>query len=108
MKYFVATVLSFFIVLGAIRSFHIYQISAPTPNQAVSKYWTRITKDSPKKIETITIVSTKPTSESENTLTVLFRATEQDPYMYIVGYAVTQKTIFGWFVESSQTSGRSP
>jgi hypothetical protein len=108
MKYFMATLLSFIVVLGAIRSFHIYQISAPTPNQAVSKYWARITKDSPGKMETITVVATKPTSESENVLIVLFHATQQDPNMYIVGYAVTKKTIFGWYVESSQSYGRSP
>jgi hypothetical protein len=108
MNYFKATVLSFIVVLGAIYSFHIYQISAPTPNQAVGKYWARVTKDSPRKLKTITVVSTKPTRESENVLTVLFRATEPDPAIHIVGYAVTRKTIFGWYVESSQTYGKSP
>jgi hypothetical protein len=108
MKYPVATVLSFIVVLGAINSFHIYQISAPTPNQALSTYWAYVTKDAPRKLETITVVSTNPTSESKNILTLLFRATEQDPNLYIVGYAVTKKTIFGWYVDSSQTYGQSP
>ena len=110
MKYFVATVLSFIIVFGAIRSFHIYQIAAPTPDQAVSKYWTRVTKDSPRKVETVTVISTQPTNESENAVTMLFRATEieQDPNMYIVGYAVTKKSVLGWYVDSSQTFGKSP
>ena len=60
MKYFAATVLSFIVVLGAIRSFHIHQISAPTPDRAVSKYIAHITKDSPMEGETITVVSVQP------------------------------------------------
>jgi hypothetical protein len=110
MKYFVATVLCFIIVFGAIRSFHIYQIAASTPDQAVSKYWTRITKDSPRKVETVSVVSTQPISNNENAVTVLFHATEidQDPNMYIVGYAVTKKSVLGWYVEGSQTFGKSP
>ena len=108
MKYFVATVLSFIVVFGAIKYFNIYKISAPTPDQAVSKYYAHITKGSPREGETITVVSTKPTSKNENALTLLFRATGQDQNMSIVGYALTRKTIFGWYVESSQSYGKSP
>jgi hypothetical protein len=106
-KYFVATVLSFVIVLGAIRSFHIYQIAASTPSQAVSKYISFITKNSPMEGEKITAVSTEPMSESQNALAVLFRATMQDQNLSMVGYAVTKKSIWGWYVESSQTFGES-
>jgi hypothetical protein len=108
MKYLRATVLSFVVVLGAIRSFHIYQISAPTPDQAVSKYFAYVTKDSPMEGQTITVVSTKPTGESKNVLTVLFRARGPDPDMSGVGYALTKKNIFGWYVERSQIYGKSP
>jgi hypothetical protein len=107
MKYFRATVLSFIVVLGAIRSFSIYQISSPTPSQAVSEYFARVTKDSPRKVESITVVSATQSSEKENVLTVLFRVPEQDPDMHIVGYAVTKKTLFGWYVETSQIYGKS-
>ena len=95
MKYFRATVLSLVVVLGAIYSFRIYQISAPTPDQAVSKYIAYITKGSPMEGETITVVSTQPSSERTNVLTVLFRATGNDPNMYKVGYALTKKTLLG-------------
>jgi hypothetical protein len=108
MKYFVATVLSFIIVLGAIRSFYIYQIAAPTPDQAVSKYIAYITKGSPMEGETINVVSTQPKSERQNVLIVLFRATGTDPNMSKVGYALTKKTLLGWYVEGSQSYGRSP
>ena len=108
MKYFVATLLSFIVVLGAIQSFHIYQISAPTPNQAVSKYYAYISKGSPMEGETITVVSTSPTSERPNLLTVLFRSTGQDPNMSKVGYALTEKNLFGWYVDRSQMFGKSP
>jgi hypothetical protein len=108
MKYFVATVLSFIIVLGAIRCFHIYQISAPTPDEAVSKYIAYITKGSPMEGETITVISAQQTSERQNALIVLFRATGKDPTMSTVGYALTKKTLLGWYVEGSQTYGKSP
>jgi hypothetical protein len=108
MKYFRATVLSFVIVLGAIYSFRIYQISAPTPDQAVSKYIAYITKGSPMEGETITVVATQPSSERTNVLTVLFRATGNDPNMSKVGYALTKKTLLGWYVEASQSYGTSP
>jgi hypothetical protein len=108
MKYLVATVLSLIVIFGAIRSFHIYQISAPTPDQAVSMYYAHVSKGSPKEGETIIVVSTERMRESENVLTVLFRATGQDPNMATVGYAFTRKTIFGWFVEKSQMYGKSP
>jgi hypothetical protein len=58
--------------------------------------------------ETITVVSMQPTSEGKNVLTVLFRATGKDPNMSKVGYALTKKTLFGWYVEGSQTYGKSP
>jgi hypothetical protein len=108
MKYFRATVLSFVVVLGAIYSFRIYQISAPTPDQAVSKYIAHVTKGSPMEGETITVVSTQTTSEGKNILVVLFRATGKDPNMAKVGYALTKKTLLGWYVEASQSYGKSP
>lgn len=108
MKRLNTIVLSFIVVLGTIRSFHIYQISAPTPEQAVSKYIAHITKGSPMEGETITVVSMQPASERKNVLTVLFRATGKDPNMSKVGYALTKKTLLGWYVEGSQTYGIAP
>src|SRR5215207_2705674 len=101
MKYFVATVLSFIVVFGAIRSSHIYQIAAPTPEQAVSKYYAYITKGSPMEGKTILVVSATPTTDGKTLLAAL-RATSQDPDMSEVGYALTKQTIFGWHVEASQ------
>lgn len=108
MKRLNAIVLSFVVVLGAIRSFHILQISAPTPDQAVSKYYAYITKGSPMEGETITVVSTEAASEAGNSLIALLRVTGSDPNMSTVGYALTRKTIFGWYVEGSQVYGQSP
>jgi len=107
-KYFRATVLSFIVVLGAIYAFQIYQISAPTPSQAVSKYFAHVTKGSPMEGKPVTVVSTKQTNESKNMITVLLRVTGPDPNMSGVGYALTKKTVFGWHVVGSQTYGTSP
>jgi hypothetical protein len=108
MKRLAAIVLSLMVVFGAINSFRIYQDSSPTPYQAVSDYIARVTKNSPRKVESIAVISTTESSEKENVLTILFRATEQDPNIHMVGYAITKKTIFGWYVESLQMTGKSP
>lgn len=107
MKYFLATVLSFIIVFGAIQAFHTYQIAAPTPDQAVNKYYAKITWDSPMEGTTIRVLSLVYIGPGQVFLAAL-RANSQDRDMSHVGFALLKKTIFGWSVEDAQLYGKSP
>jgi len=108
MKRFALTILGFVIVFGVISFFRIYQDSSPTPAEAVSNYIARVTRNAPRKVETIAIVSTIPSKAQHNELTILFSAKEQYPQIHIAGYAIVKKSLFGWYVEKLQMAGRSP
>lgn len=108
MKRFALTVLGFVIVFGLISFFRIYQDSSPTPDEAVNNYIARVTKNAPRKVESITVVSAVPTDIQGNEPIILFRAIEQDSQTHNAGYAITKKNLFGWYVEKLQMVSRSP
>jgi hypothetical protein len=110
MKRLAFAILGLVVAFGSTRFYHIYQHSSPTPDEAVRNYILRvaIASDSPQKVESIKIVSTIPSGKRVSQETLLFRAREQSPQIYIAGYAILKKSLFGWYVEKLQMVGRSP
>jgi hypothetical protein len=108
MKRFVLVLLGLVVIFGAIVLYRLYQDSFPNPNDAVSEHISRITKNTPGEIETITVVSTAPRDGNDNELVLLFRASEKGTDIHIAGYAIVKKSLFGWYVEYFQMAGKSP
>jgi hypothetical protein len=88
--------------------YRLYQDSSPTPPEAVNDYITRITSESPQKIESLNIVSSTQSSQQGNEQLILFQADDRGLQTHIVGYATIKKSIFGWYVDDFQMTGRSP
>ena len=96
------------IFVGAISFYRLYQDSSPTPPDAVNDYITRITSESPQKIESLNIVSSTQSNQRGNQQLILFQANDRGLQTHIVGYATIKKSIFGWYVDNFQMTGRSP
>lgn len=95
-------------IVGAMSLYRLYQDSSPTPRNAVTDYITRITSESPQKIESLNIVSSTQSSQRGSEQLLLFQANDRGLQTHIVGYATIKKSIFGWYVDNFQMTGRSP
>ena len=108
MKRLVLVLLGLVIVFGTINLYRLYQDSSSTPDDAVSKYISRVTQNTPHTVESVTVVSTTPFGETDSALVLLFRAAEQSTNIHVAGYAIVKKTLFGWSVDKLQMTGKSP
>jgi len=110
MKRLAFAVLGLLVAFGSIRFYHIYQYSSPTPDEAVSNYIFRVAtaSASPQKVESIKVVSAIAPDRRMSQQTLLFQAREQGSQIHIAGYAIVRKSLFGWYVEKLQMTGRSP
>jgi hypothetical protein len=108
MKRFVFLLLGLVVIFGAIILYRLYQDSFPNPDNAVSEYISRITKNSRGEIENIAVVSTTPRDGNESELVLLFRASGKGVDIHIAGYAIVKKSLFGWYVEKLQMFSKSP
>ncbi len=108
MKRLALIVLELVVIFGTIRFYRLYQDSSPTPNDAVSTYILNVTSDTPRKVESITVVSSIQSGRQGNKQTLLFRANEQGSQIHVAGYAIVRKSLFGWYVEKLQMVGKSP
>jgi hypothetical protein len=108
MKRLASIVLGVVIILGAIRAYRLYQDSSPTPLDAVNDYITRITSNSPQKIESLSVISSTPDSREDNEQILLFQANDSGLQTHIAGYATIKKGLFGWYVDNFQMTGKSP
>ena len=108
MKRLASIILAFVSILGAINSYRLYQDSSPTPPDAVNDYITRITNESPQKVESLNIVSSTPFSQQGNEQLLLFQAYDSGLEAYMAGYATVKKSLFGWYVDNFQMTGKSP
>ena len=106
MKRLASIVLGVVIILGAIRSYRLYQDSSPTPTDAVKDYIARITSDSPRKIESLDVVS--QSSRPGNEQILLFQAYDRGFQTHVVGYTTIRRSLFGWYVDNFQMTSRSP
>ena len=108
MKRLASIVLAMVIMLGAIQAYRLYQDSSPTPLDAVKNYITRITimSNSPQKIESLDVVS--QSSRPGNEQILLFQANDHGLQTHIAGYATIKKSLFGWYVDNFQMTGKSP
>ena len=106
MKRLVSVILGVIIILGAIRSYRLYQDSSPTPADAVKDYIARITSDSPRKIESLDVVS--QSSRPGNEQILLFQAYDRGFQTHVVGYTTIRRSLFGWYVDNFQMTSRSP
>lgn len=95
-------------IVGAMSLYRLYQDSSPTPRNAVTDYITRITSESPQKIESLNIVSSTQSSQRGYEQLLLFQANDRGLQTHLVGYAIIKKSIFGWYVDNFQMTGRSP
>ena len=96
------------IIVGAMSFYRLYQDSSATPSDALKDYITRITSESPQKIESLNIVSSTQSNQRGNQQLILFQANDRGLQTHIVGYATIKKSIFGWYVDNFQMTGRSP
>jgi hypothetical protein len=110
MKRLVSIVLGVVIMLGTIRSYVLYRDSFPTPTNAVNDFITRITikSHSPQKIESLNIVSSESANSEGNEQLLLFQANDRGLQTHIAGYATIKKSLFGWYVDKFQMTGKSP
>ena len=108
MKRLTSIVLGVVIILGAMRAYRLYQDSSPTPLDAVNDYITRITSNSPQKIESLSVVSSTPASREGNEQILLFQANDRGLQTHIAGYTTIKKGPFGWYVDNFQMTGKSP
>ena len=108
MKRLASIILAFAITFGSINLYRLYQYSSPTPPEALNNYITRITSESPQKIEALDIVSSTPSSQQTTEQLLLFQANDRGLQTHIAGYATLKKSPFGWYVDNFQMTGRSP
>jgi hypothetical protein len=110
MKRLALIVLQLVIILGAIRSYRLYLDSFPSPIDAVHDYITRITvkNNSPQKLESLNVVSITPSNREGREQLLLFQAYDRGLQTHIAGYATIKKSLFGWYVDRFQMTGRSP
>lgn len=108
MKRLALVILGVVITLGGILTYRLYQDSSPTPSDAVNNYITRITNNSPQKIESLNVVSSTPANREGNEQILLFQANDRGLETHIAGYATIKKSIFGWYVDNFQMTGKSP
>ena len=110
MKRLASVILGIVILLGIIRSYVRYRDSFPTPTEAVNDHITRITikSHSPQKIESLDIVSSTPSNREANEQLLLFQAYDRGLQAHIAGYAIVRKSLFGWYVDQFQMTGKSP
>ncbi len=110
MKRLASLILGVVIILGGIRAYVLYRDSFPTPTDAVNDHITRITikSHSPQKIESLTIVSTTPSNREGNEQVLLFQANDRGLQTRIAGYATVKKSLFGWYIDQFQMTGKSP
>ena len=110
MKRFASMILGVAILLGAIRAYRLYQNSSPTPSEAVTDYITHIAQvsHSPQKIESLKVVSSTSSNNAANEQVLLFQAKDRGLQTHISGYATVQKSLFGWYVDNFQMTGKSP
>jgi hypothetical protein len=106
MKRLALVILGVVIILGAIRSYRLYQDSSPTPNDAVKDYIVRITSNSPRKIASLKVVS--QSSRPGNEQILLFQAYDHRFQTHVVGYTIIKKSVFGWYVDNFQMTSKSP
>jgi hypothetical protein len=108
MKRLASIILGVVIIVGVIRSYRLFQDSSPTPPEAVNDYITRITSHSLQKIESLNVVSSTPSNREGNEQVLLFQADDRDLQTHVAGYATIKKSLFGWYVDKFQMTGRSP
>ncbi len=108
MKRLASIILGVVIVLGAIRSYRLYLDSSPNPLDALNDYITRITSNSPQRIVSLNVVSSISSSREGNEQLLLFQANDRGLQTHIAGYATIKKSLFGWYVDNFQMTGRSP
>ncbi|HLO18301.1 MAG TPA: hypothetical protein VK206_25945 [Anaerolineales bacterium] len=110
MKRLASLVLGVVIIFGAIRAYVLFRDSFPTPMDAVNDHITRITvkSHSPQKIESLNVVSSTATNRERNEQLLLFQANDQGLQTHIAGYATIKKSLFGWYVDNFQMTGKSP
>jgi hypothetical protein len=108
MKRLALIVLELVVIFGAIRFYHLYRESAPTQNDALMDYINRITRNTPKKMGSVSVVSSQQSDRGGHKQTLLFRAEDEGLQVHIAGYAILSKSLFGWHVEQLQMIGKSP
>jgi hypothetical protein len=110
MKRFASIILGVVIILGAIQSYVLYRDSFPTPTDALNDFITRITikSHSPQKIESLNVISSTPSNRENNERLLLFQANDQGLQTQVAGYATVKKSLFGWYVDNFQMTGKSP
>jgi hypothetical protein len=108
MKRLVLIVLELVVIFGGIRFYELYRYSSPTQDDVISDYIHRVTKNTPRKVESLTVVSSTQSGERGNQQILLFRAYDESFPVHIAGYAVISKSLFGWHVEQLQMTGKSP
>jgi len=108
MKRLALIVLELVVIFGGIRFYQLYRYSSPTQDGVVSDYIHRVTKNTPQKLESITVVSSTQSGERGNEKILLFRAYDEGFPVHIAGYAIVSQSLFGWYVEQLQMTGKSP
>lgn len=110
MKRLALTILGMVVVLGTMRAYVLYQDSFPTPTEAVNSFITRITikSHSPQKIESLHVVSSMPANRESNKQLLLFQANDRGLQTQVAGYATVKRSLFGWYVDNFQMTGKSP
>ena len=110
MKRFALTILGVAIVLGTIRAYVLFRDSFPTPTDAVNNFITRITikSHSPQKIESLNVVSSTPFDRESNEQLLLFQANDRGLQTHVAGYATVKKSLFGWYINNFQMTGKFP
>ncbi len=108
MKRLLFTILAVVLTLGLVASCQLYRDSAPTPDGVVKRYISRITENTPHKVESIEVVSSNTYQDGHQGGLLLFRATEAETGIHMTGYAILQPTVYGWHVQKLQMTGKSP
>jgi len=108
MKRLALIVLELVVIFGGIRFYRLYRYSSPTQAGAISDYIHRVTKNTPREVESLTVVSSTQSGERGSQQILLFRAYDESFPGHIAGYAVISKSLFGWHVEQLQMAGKSP
>src|SRR6266508_3882450 len=108
MKRLALAVLELVVIFGGIRFYQLFRYSSPTQDGVVSDYIHRVTKNTPQKLESITVVSSTQSGERGNEKILLFRAYDEGFPVHIAGYAIVSQSLFGWFVQYLAMSGKSP
>jgi len=106
-KRIVWIVLGILAIIATISLYRLYMNSSPTPDEAVSQYITRITKNTPQKMESVDVISSTYSDREDNEQTLLFRANQRDSQTHFAGYALVRSGPFGWYVRKLQMVGTS-